>query len=305
MKSHFGEQISQSTPANPLVSIGIPVYNAEGTIAACIESALAQTYENFEILISDNASSDATPKICERYQKLDNRIRYFRQDQNIGALNNFNYVLEASKGVFFRWLASDDVISSNSLFESIKSLEQNTKIVACAAPTLFDYEILNNQAPIEFILDGSEYSRIRSFFSQPGRSHGLFYSLIRRDALFTFPYFSEDFFAWDWCLVLFLLAKGPIGFANSSLLVLGSNGASSTNAIYDNYGLTGIKRILPFWQFSIRTMQSGQNWSIAARLLLFVNLLVFNLLNLLNEFKIVRHKLGKIRSLVKNSLSKY
>ena len=305
LKSHFGEQISQSTPANPLVSIGIPVYNAEGTIAACIESALAQTYENFEILISDNASSDATPKICERYQKLDNRIRYFRQDQNIGALNNFNYVLEASKGVFFRWLASDDVISSNSISESIKSLERNANFVACAAPTFFDYEYINGQNPIEFKLDGSQYLRIQNFFRQPGRSHGLFYSLIRRDALFTFPYFSEDFFAWDWCLVLFLLAKGPIGFANSSLLVLGSNGASSTNAIYDNYGLTGIKRILPFWQFSIRTMQSGQNWSIAARLLLFVNLLVFNLMNLLKEFRIVRHKLGKIRSLVKNSLSKY
>lgn len=289
----------------PLVSIGIPVYNAESTIATCIESALAQNYANLEILISDNMSTDATSQICKKYQESDNRIRFFKQDQNIGALNNFNFVLAASKGVYFKWLGSDDVISSNSVSESVKVMERNTHFVACAAPTFFDYEHTNGQNPIEFKLEGSQYSRIQNFFAQPGRSHGLTYSLIKRDLLLRYPIIGKDFFGWDWCLVLFLLSIGPIAFAQSTSLILGSNGASSTNAIYGQYNLIGLRRILPFWRFTVLTIQSGKEWAAGARFLLYLKLVTFNVINLLKEFRTARQKIGKVKSLAVNFLTKY
>jgi len=299
------QQILESASMLPLVSIGIPVYNAESSIALCIESALAQNYVNLEILISDNASTDATSEICKKYQGSDNRIRYFKQDQNIGALNNFNFVLEASKGVYFRWLGSDDVISSNSVSESVKSLERNTNFVACAVPTFFDYEYLNGQNPIEFELEGSQYSRIQIFFRRPGRSHGLFYSLVKRDVLIEFPFITNDFFAWDWCLVLFLLSKGPFASANSAFLVLGSKGVSSSNEIYGQFGLTGSMRVLPFWHFNIKTMKSGMHWTKEVKLLLLFKLVLFNSRNLLMELRIVRYKMAKIKSRVMDFLNRH
>jgi len=302
---HSGAPFSKSSSKNPLVSIGIPVYNAESTITACIESALAQNYANFEILISDNASYDATSEICKMFQKRDGRIRYFRQNQNIGGVNNFNFVLEKSKGYYFKWLAADDVISSNSLTESLKSLDSNIDYVACSTPSLFDYEHLRAQAPIKYMLEGSQTSRIQEFFARPGRSHGLFYSLIKRDVLREFPFITHDFYAWDWCLVLFLLSKGPITNADSAFLILGSKGVSSTNSNYSLLGITGIKRVMPFWKFNVKTINSGLHWTKRAKLLLLIKLVSFNSKNLLKELGVVRYKMSKIKRLATDFLNKH
>src|SRR4051812_44240337 len=97
------------TEHTPLVSIGLPVYNGEKYIAEAIESLLSQDYTNIEIIISDNASTDNTPQICQQYQHKNPRIRYFRNDTNIGASNNFNRTFELSKGEFFMWAAYDDL----------------------------------------------------------------------------------------------------------------------------------------------------------------------------------------------------
>ena len=92
----------------PLVSIGMPVYNGEDFIRGAIESLLAQTFEDFELIISDNGSNDGTSKICREYENIDTRIRYRRSPENMGALNNFLAVLELARGEFFMWAAHDD-----------------------------------------------------------------------------------------------------------------------------------------------------------------------------------------------------
>ena len=84
-----------------MVSIGMPVYNGEKFIRKCIESILDQTNRNFELIISDNASTDSTREICEKFAKQDNRIRYFRQESNIGIHKNFNFVLKQAKNAIF------------------------------------------------------------------------------------------------------------------------------------------------------------------------------------------------------------
>jgi glycosyltransferase involved in cell wall biosynthesis len=92
----------------PNVSIGMPVYNGEKHIRQALDSLLAQNYGNFELVISDNASTDGTQEICHEYAMRDRRIRYYRNRQNMGAAWNFNRVLELSKGEYFMWAADDD-----------------------------------------------------------------------------------------------------------------------------------------------------------------------------------------------------
>ncbi|MEM7757352.1 MAG: glycosyltransferase family 2 protein [Cyanobacteria bacterium P01_A01_bin.40] len=79
---------------NPLISIGMPVYNGANFIREAFDSILSQTYENFELIISDNASTDETEKICREYMSQDSRFRYYRSQQNLGAAWNFNRVFD-------------------------------------------------------------------------------------------------------------------------------------------------------------------------------------------------------------------
>jgi glycosyltransferase involved in cell wall biosynthesis len=92
-----------------LVSIGMPVFNGEKFIHEAINSLLSQTFTDFELIISDNASTDKTEAICREYEKKDKRIRYVRQKENIGVIANFKYVLDQSAGEYFMWAAADDV----------------------------------------------------------------------------------------------------------------------------------------------------------------------------------------------------
>lgn len=91
-----------------LVSIGLPVYNAEHHIRRALDSLLAQTYQSFELIISDNASSDATAGVCEEYVSRDPRIRFIRQKENRGRINNFLLVLAQARGPYFMWAGDDD-----------------------------------------------------------------------------------------------------------------------------------------------------------------------------------------------------
>ena len=81
------------TSSQPIVSIGVPVYNTERYIAGTLDSLLAQTFPDFELIISDNASTDGTREICESYAARDRRIRYIRQSENIGLPRNWNAVV--------------------------------------------------------------------------------------------------------------------------------------------------------------------------------------------------------------------
>jgi glycosyltransferase involved in cell wall biosynthesis len=89
----------------PAISIGMPVYNGEKYIREALDSLLAQTFTDFELIISDNASTDSTSNICKEYAIRDSRIRYIRQHKNIGAIANFKFLLEQASGDFFMWAA--------------------------------------------------------------------------------------------------------------------------------------------------------------------------------------------------------
>jgi len=110
----MNETADSGTPATeqvkraPKVSIGLPVYNGERFIRRAIESVLSQTFIDLELVISDNASTDDTQKICEQYSANDSRVRYVRQTTNLGRIQNYFVVLQISSGLYFAWLAHDD-----------------------------------------------------------------------------------------------------------------------------------------------------------------------------------------------------
>lgn len=99
----------------PKVSIGLPVFNGESYLREALDSLLAQTFCDFELIVSDNASTDATGEIVLAYARSDPRIRYFRQTTNIGLGGNFLFVLHNSRGEMFMWASHDDVWGHNWL----------------------------------------------------------------------------------------------------------------------------------------------------------------------------------------------
>ena len=116
--------------SNPKISIGLPVYNGENILRRSIDSILSQTFSDFELIISDNASSDSTPIICQDYAKRDKRIRYVRQKKNIGVYRNYFFLVNEAKFEYFLWVASDDYLDPNFLDENLKILTENDNIVS-------------------------------------------------------------------------------------------------------------------------------------------------------------------------------
>ena len=113
------------------VSIGMPVFNGERYIRQAIQSILAQTYKDFELIIADNASTDRTQEICREFVAKDKRIRYFRNKANLGAPANYNLTFKLSSGEYFKWAAYDDVLSPEYLEKCVKVLDDDSSIVVC------------------------------------------------------------------------------------------------------------------------------------------------------------------------------
>lgn len=107
----------------PTVSVGIPVYNEEDSIGATIESVLEQQGPEFEIVISDNASTDATAEICRDYAARDSRVRFHGLDRNAGLLANFNRVFLLSRGRYFRWLGASDRLRPGYMEQAVAALD--------------------------------------------------------------------------------------------------------------------------------------------------------------------------------------
>lgn len=115
----------------PRVSIGLPVYNGEKYLEEAIDSIIAQTFSNFELIIADNASTDRTDEICRAYAARDQRIHYYKQDRNLGAAPNYNFVFEHASGEYFKWAAHDDMLALEYLYKCVKVLDQNPDVVLC------------------------------------------------------------------------------------------------------------------------------------------------------------------------------
>lgn len=172
----------------PQISVGMPVYNGEAFLEAAIESILAQTFKDFELIISDNGSSDGTAEICRRYAKSDRRIRYYRREENAGAGWNFNRVFELATAPYFRWACHDDLCHPQLLERCARVLDrQQDVILAYPQTTIID----ERDRPIEDYDDGFSlpqalpHQRFERYFQLIRHGHGChpLYGLIRTDIL--------------------------------------------------------------------------------------------------------------------------
>jgi glycosyltransferase involved in cell wall biosynthesis len=117
------------TNSQPVVSVGMPVYNSEQHMRQALESLLRQDWEDLELVISDNASTDGTRDICLEYAARDRRIRYYRNERNMGITWNLNRVFELSSGLYFKWAGSHDYVSPSFITACKQILDSDPSVV--------------------------------------------------------------------------------------------------------------------------------------------------------------------------------
>lgn len=114
--------MNQSPHDGPTVSVGLPVFNGERYLGQSLDSLLDQTFTDFEVVVCDNASTDATPTIVAERAARDPRVRYVRNPRNIGLARNFNRAFQLSRGEFFRWAMADDLVGPTNLADQVAAL---------------------------------------------------------------------------------------------------------------------------------------------------------------------------------------
>ena len=123
--------------AAPRVSLGVPVYNGEDYLETALKSLVAQSFEDLEIVISDNASTDRTEAICRDLASVDPRILYQRNERNLGAAPNYNAVFARARGTYFKWASHDDVVGADFIARCVEILDRDTAV--SLAFSRFDY----------------------------------------------------------------------------------------------------------------------------------------------------------------------
>ncbi len=174
----------------PKVSIGMPVYNGGRFLKEALDSLLVQTFTDFELIISDNASTDETEAICQDYAAKDKRIRYIRQTENRGAIANFQFVLDEAVGEYFMWAAADDIWSSEFIMTCNRLLSDNKQVGM--AMTAYDVQSMTScifnlrfRNPLACIQNPSNIDRIKAYTRLSFLTHkdNLVYALWRRGFL--------------------------------------------------------------------------------------------------------------------------
>ena len=174
-----GGSMSNGNERPARVSIGMPAYNAERFVGRALASLLSQTFKDFELVISDDASSDLTGEICQEYAAKDARIRYIRQPSNLGQTQNFNFLLGQTHAEYFMWASDDDIWAPTCLdkYAAVLDTEPDADMVYCCHG---GYNHATGQytpkcAVIPSILEQKRNNLILRFINQvPTMIYGLF-----------------------------------------------------------------------------------------------------------------------------------
>lgn len=189
------------TTHQPRVSVGLPVFNGSRYLSASIDSILAQTFTDFELIISDNGSTDDTEAICTAYAAQDARIRYVRAAQNAGGAWNFRRVVELSSAPYFKWHSHDDLCAPELLERCVEVLDSMPEVILCYGRTMIVDEDGQPIMPYEDQLDLNEatpYQRYKHYHERfrTGAACNVHYGLIRKQILDQTPligaYSSSD-----------------------------------------------------------------------------------------------------------------
>lgn len=245
-----------SNNGNPKVSIGMPVFNGEATVCRAIESILAQSHRDFVLIISDNASTDLTADQCARYCRSDSRIRYLRQEVNIGAARNFQAVLESANDKYFMWAAADDWWHPEFIERNLANLVAHPEAIASISNVLLDGKKYNEADSGVSQLIGSPQEKILLFCRQPG-ANSRFYSLFKIEALREIR-FDREYIAADWSAIIDLINTGDmITLIDYYGLDRSMNGAGSAAKRFSNNRAISIEFVLPYFEFSRHALSNS------------------------------------------------
>lgn len=271
--------------AAPMVSIGMPVFNGEKFIGAALDSFLEQTFSDFELIISDNASTNGTERICREYAARDQRIRYVRQSTNLGPVANFKFVLDEARGEYFTWAACDDTRSSDFIALNFRFLSENPEYVASTSPNGFEGQSMDSENLENFALNGEIFERFVRFFDYCWVSHGIFYSLVRTNVLRGCEVIGQSIIAMDWAIDLYLASMGKIHRTKDGYTIFGIQGISSGSDVYKIFRNDAIELLLPFYRLTRYVINLTANFPLGQRFRIIFILLKLNLIAALHPLR--------------------
>lgn len=279
----MNENISTSVP---LVSIGLFVYNGAQTLRAAIDSILNQSFSDFELIISDNASSDDTENICCEYAQKDLRVRYIRQRKNQGASKNMQVVFDEARGEYFMWAAHDDVRSLDYVDLNLRFLQSHPDYVASTSPVMFEGE----PDPIgmaDISLDQETGEERFCACLATWRACGRFYSLMRRQPIETCTALrSEGYVGSDTALILELAMKGRFKRLEQGYVILGRYGVSGGGNLFRAFRKSIRHWLFPMYELGEAIWEQSANFSLSNRLSIALMIFRMNLMTFLHQFKI-------------------
>ncbi|MBU6500558.1 MAG: glycosyltransferase family 2 protein [Patescibacteria group bacterium] len=225
------ENPEHSPASRGLVSVGFMTHNRAGTfLREALESLLAQTYKNFEIIISDDASTDDTEKICKEYAAQDKRIRYIRQERNIGFVYNPDFVVSQARGEYFLWACDDDRWDPGFLEKCVDKFREDPEAIMVFTrfnDVFLDGSFVKTYDPKKFFpFERDLFGRLRSytlFYANDLKSvlqYGLWRLQAMKDIAMSGPQGLPRHDGWWGFNILFIyraLAKGPFAFVDETL----------------------------------------------------------------------------------------
>lgn len=204
--------------SSPRVSIGMTVYNAARFVRETLDSLLAQDYPDFELVISDNASTDGSSEICREYASRDARIRYYRNDENIGAVRNWNRTLELARGEYFMWAADHDLYHPSYVQTCLRTLASDPMIVLCYSPAVWiDIDGRELYERWDRIDVTSQRARDRYVEAMRKLKHCTAYYGVTRTALLRDLGGAKDLWAFDFLLLSQLALEGKFALTSETL----------------------------------------------------------------------------------------
>lgn len=173
----------------PLVSIGLPVYNAENFVTEAIQCVLDQTFSDWELIISDNCSTDRTVSICQEFVEKDSRIRVYENARNMGVCYNFSQAFRLSRGRYFKWASHDDLFAPQFIERCVQELENDERVVLVFPRLVYvdgEGRVLRRQKADLSAMGSTAEARAKQFMATASTGIDflwLQYGLIRRDIL--------------------------------------------------------------------------------------------------------------------------
>lgn len=224
-------------PARPLVSVGLPTYNRAPLLRRAVQSVLSQDYDNVELVISDNASSDETRVVCEELARRDTRVRYIRQPTNIGPTANYAAVFRESHGEFYMNFADDDWLGQSYISECVRALLDNPDLIlVCGKSRYYSGDTCAFEQDNFSLLQATGRERILNYY-QKVSGNGMFHGVSRRQSLAALPPMRNTF-ANDWLHMAAVAFMGKVRVLENVVVNRSLGGTSTSNeTIVEGLGL--------------------------------------------------------------------